>query len=150
MPKSVRQLVTSGRTLCIVRKPILSLIALMLGSCRDPPGAPTIAPDPAKSVPAPPPTPPPAPAPSPSAPVTAYFPIQLDCKTDADCEGTSLGSDCCDGCGTIVGNKAWVARVHDDCSKPHPGSHTCPEINCPFQPYDARCLKGVCTRIPRK
>jgi hypothetical protein len=81
--------------------------------------------------------------------ISAGFPpTRLDCTTDADCDYISLGSNCCDTCGSTVGTKAWVQDVLHYCAGQK--GRKCPLLDCPYQPIDAKCIASKCTRVPKK
>jgi len=135
------------------------LTTMLLLSCRGGSSEPSKALDPqggpASSVAAP----ETAPSPSPSAPapvasastvaVDVPFPVvRTDCKTDADCVGIAIASDCCAHCGHTVGNRAWATDVSAYCTDARKKDlPECPKRKCPFDDYEAKCVKSVCTKI---
>jgi hypothetical protein len=101
----------------------------------------------------------PKPSPAPSAPRAVYPPLTDACSTDADCDSTNYGSDCCFRCETAVGDKAWVAKVAEYCSALTKAGEDkdCPAVNCsregaspsPLLAYknaNPKCSAGHCIK----
>jgi len=120
------------------------LIPLLLSGCPER-GGPSVTPDPTKSTESGTST-----TSKPTAKPKAFPALRTECKADADCGWIMLGNDCCSSCGSTVGNRGWVDEVNAFCKEKKGGPPDCPSLDCPFEPFDARCISGTCTRVPRK
>ncbi len=84
-----------------------------------------------------------------------FLPRDNRCSKDTDCAVTQRGVSqtlfCCDGCDSVAGAKAWVAKADAHCKAYAAGAkqHPCPPRDC-TPPGPARCHQGRCELVPTR
>ena len=71
------------------------------------------------------------------------------CRTDSDCELTTLGEDCCNHCQQIAATRISIAAIRAACNGKTGGPPRCPSLDCPNDPKVAQCVSGACTAVRR-
>jgi len=68
------------------------------------------------------------------------------CATDADCTTSTLGADCCSGCGPRPLTRAAERALIDRCNQE---KRKCPQLDCPDPGRQvAACQQGHCVVHP--
>jgi hypothetical protein len=72
-----------------------------------------------------------------------------ECTRDDECAKTTLGDDCCDACEAVAGTKETIDAKRRACEGRAGGPPRCPQLDCPHEPADPKCVAGTCTLVPR-